>query len=63
MCEGDGSAGVGFGGRVVAGSAYMGGTRGSGLLASAGVELEINVVRGVGGVYVFGSGRGETCWG
>ena len=35
MCEGDGSAGVGFGGGVVAVSAYMGGTRGSGVLASA----------------------------
>ena len=31
MCEGDGSAGVGFGGGVVAVSAYMGGTRGSGV--------------------------------
>ena len=51
-CEGDGSAGVGFGGGV---SAYMGGgTRGSGVLASAGDVLEISVVRGVGGV--FGSG-------
>ena len=31
MCEGDGSAGVGFGGGVVAVSAYMDGTRGSGV--------------------------------
>ena len=31
-------------------SAYMGGTRGSGVLASAGDVLEMNVVRGVGGV-------------
>ena len=30
MCEGDGSAGVGYGGGGVAVSAYMGGTRGSG---------------------------------
>ena len=35
MCEGDGSAGVGFGGGVVVVSAYMGGTRGSGVWASA----------------------------
>ena len=32
-------------------SAYMGGTRVSGVLASAGNVLEISVVRGVGGVY------------
>ena len=32
-------------------SAYMGGTRGSGVLASACDVLEISVVRGVGGVY------------
>ena len=51
MCEGDDSAGVGFGGGVVAMNAYMGGTRGSGVLASAGDVLEISVVRGVGGVY------------
>ena len=51
MCEADGSAGVGFGGGVVAVSAYMGGTRGSGVLTSAGDVLEISVVRGVGGVY------------
>ena len=31
-------------------SAYMGGTRGSGVLASAGDVLEMSVVRGVGGV-------------
>ena len=36
---------------VVAVSAYMGGTRGSGVWASAGNVLEISVVRGVGGVY------------
>ena len=31
MCKGDGSAGVWLGGCVVAVSAYMGGTRGSGV--------------------------------
>ena len=51
MCEGDGSAAVGFGGGVVAVSAYMGGTRGSGVLTSAVDVLEISVVRGVGRVY------------
>ena len=56
VCKGDGSAGVGFGGCVVAVSAYMGGTRASGVLASAADVLEISVVRGVGGVYVFGPG-------
>ena len=50
-CEGDCNAGVGFGRGVVAVSAYMGGTRVSGVLASAGdVLLEMSVVRGVGGV-------------
>ena len=34
-CEGDGNAGVGFGGGVVTVSAYMVGTRGSGVLSSA----------------------------
>ena len=61
-CEGDGNAGVGFGGGVVAVSAYIGGIRGSGVLASAGDMLEISVVRGVGGVYVVGSGRAGRCW-
>ena len=51
MCEGDGSACVGFGGGVVAVSVYMGGTRGSGVLASVGDVPEISVVRGAGGVY------------
>ena len=37
-CEGDDNAGVGSGG-VVAVSAYMGGTRGLGVLASAGDVL------------------------
>ena len=49
-CEGDGNAGVGTVGSVVAVSAYMGGTRGSGVLASAGEVQEMSVVRGVGGV-------------
>ena len=49
-CEGDGNAGVGSGGGVVAVSAYMSGTRGSGVLSSAGDVLEMSVVRGVGGV-------------
>ena len=35
---------------MVAVSGYMGGTRGSGVLASAGDMLEISVVRGVGGL-------------
>ena len=35
---------------MVAVSAYMGGTRGSGVLSSAGDVLEMSVVRGVGGV-------------
>ena len=50
-CEGGGNAGMGSGGGVVAVSAYMGGTRGSGVLASAGDVLEMSVVKGVGGVY------------
>ena len=51
VCESDGSAGVGFVGGVVTVSAYISGTRGSGVLASAGDVLEKSVVRGVGGVY------------
>ena len=43
-CEGDGNAGV------VAASAYMGGTRSSGVLSSPDDVLEISVVRGVCGV-------------
>ena len=35
---------------MVAVSAYMGDTRGSGVLSSAGDVFEMNVVRGVGGV-------------
>ena len=48
----DGNAGVGCGGGVVAMSAYMGGTRGSGVLSSTGDVLEMIVMRGVGGVCV-----------
>ena len=44
MCEGDGNAGV------VAVSACMSGTRGSGVLSSTGDVLEMSIVRGVGGV-------------
>ena len=47
-CDGDNIAGVGSGGDVVAVSAYMGGTRGSGVLSSAGDMPEMCVVRGVG---------------
>ena len=46
VCEGDGNAGVGSGGCVVAVSACMSGTRGSDVLSSTGDGL----VRGVGGV-------------
>ena len=49
-CDGDGNAGVGSGGGVVAVSAYMGGTRVSGVLSGAGDVLEMSVVRGGGGV-------------
>ena len=55
-CEGDGNAGV------VAVSAYMGGTRGSGVLASAGDVLEMSVVRGVGGVCGMCLARGGVWW-
>ena len=45
----------------------MGGTRGSGVLASAGDVLEMSMVRGVGGVcdmyMCFSSGLGGRCWG
>ena len=50
VCEGDGNAGVGSGGGVVAVSACMSGTRGSGVLSSACDVPEKSVVRGVGGV-------------
>ena len=49
-CEGDGNAGVGSRGDVVAVSACMSGTRGSGVLSSTGDVLEMSVVRGFGGV-------------
>ena len=49
-CDGDRIAGVGSRGGVVAASAYIGSTPGSGILASAGDVLEMSVVRGVGGV-------------
>ena len=45
-CEGDGNAGVGSVGGVVVVSAYMGRTRGSGVLASARDVLEM-IVGGV----------------
>ena len=49
-CEADGNNGVGSGVDVVAMSAYMSGTRGSGVLYSAGDVLKLSVVRGVCGV-------------
>ena len=64
-CEGDGHAGVGPGGGVVVVSAYMGGTRGSGIFASVCDVLGMIVVRGVVGVCdtLIGSGRGGRCSG
>ena len=47
-------------------SAYMGGTSGSGVLASAGDVLEMCVVRVLGGLCgmcLCGSGWGGRCWG
>ena len=49
-CEGDGNAGVVFGGGVVVDSECMSGTHGSGVLSSTGDVLEMSVVRGLGGV-------------
>ena len=49
-CEFDGNAGVRSVGGVVAVSAYMGGTRRSGVLSSTGDVVEMSVVRGVCGV-------------
>ena len=46
-CDGDGNAGVGSGGGVVTVNAYIGGTRGSGVLSNAGDVREMSVVRGV----------------
>ena len=51
-CEGDGDAGLGAGGGVVAVSAgceYMGGTRGSGVVSSTNDVPELSVVRGARG--------------
>ena len=44
FCKGDGNAGVGSWGGVVAVSAYIGGTRGSSILASTGDVLEMSEV-------------------
>ena len=41
---------MGFGGDLVAVSASMSGTRGSGVLSSTGDVVEMSVGRGVGGV-------------
>ena len=49
-CEGDGNAGVVSGVGEITMRAYMGGTRGSGVLSSAGNVPEMSVVRGLGGV-------------
>ena len=46
-CEVDGNSGVKSGGCVVAVSAYLSCTRGSGVLSCAGDVLEASVVRGV----------------
>ena len=62
-CEGDGNAGVGSGGDVIAVSAYIGGTRGSGVLPSACDVLEMRVVRGVGGVCDMCMCLARGCWG
>ena len=48
--DADANADVGSGGGVIAVWAYMGGTRGSGVLSSSGDVLEMSVVRGVDGV-------------
>ena len=62
-CEGDSNSGVGSGRVVVAVNAYMGGTRGSGVLYSAGDVLEMSVVSGVGGVCDMCMAQGGRCWG
>ena len=52
-CDGDGNAGVGAGGGVLAVSTWcecMGGIRGSGFVSTADDVLEMSVVRGVDGV-------------
>ena len=63
-CDGDGNAGVGYRVCVIAVSAYMGGTRVSGVLSNAGDVLEMGVVRGVGGVcdMCMCLARGGRCW-
>ena len=61
-CEGDGNAGVWSGGGVVAVSTYMGGTCGSGVLASAGDMLEMSVVRGGVCHMCMCLVRGRRCW-
>ena len=43
-CEGDGNAGVGSDGGVAAVCAYMGGTRGSGVLDSTCNMIEMSMV-------------------
>ena len=47
-CEGDGNAGVGYGGVVVVSAGHVGGTRGSDIMSSA---TDVLGMRGVGGVY------------
>ena len=63
--EGGCNAGVVSGGGGVAVREYMGGTRGPGVLSSAGDVLEMSVVRGVGGVcdMCMCLARGRRCWG
>ena len=65
VCGGDGNAGVGSGRGVVAVSAYMGGTRGSGVLYSADDVLEMSVVKSVCGVcdMCICLARGGMMWG
>ena len=53
VCEGDGNAGVGDGGGVVAvspGHEYVGGTRGSSIVSSTADVLGLSVLRGRRGV-------------
>ena len=53
---------MGSGGRVVAVSAYMAGTRNSGVLSSAGDVQEMSVVRGVCGVCDMCMCLGRSGW-
>ena len=55
-CEGADNAGV------VVVSAYLGGTRGSGVLSGAGDVLEMSVVRGVGRVCDMGMCLARAGW-